>query len=129
LWRKRHKPNRPTVPTWRRAGISIHHRIAARICSAARRKIHGGKMTRTKSRRRFPSDGCPGPLGDPLVCTAFLDDSTPVDSDDLTVLVEAVGSEFVVLRSPDTAEHDPDYREVGRFPTREQALEFLAADG
>jgi len=63
------------------------------------------------------------------VCTAFLDDSTPVDSDDLTVLVEAVGSEFVVLRSPDTAEHDPDYREVGRFPTREQALEFLAADG
>jgi hypothetical protein len=55
--------------------------------------------------------------------------STPVDSDDLTVLVEPDGSEFVVLRSPDTAEHDPDYREVGRFPTREQALEFLAADG
>jgi hypothetical protein len=48
---------------------------------------------------------------------------------DLTVLVEAVGSEFVVLRSPETAEHDPDYREVGRFPTREKALQFLAADG
>jgi hypothetical protein len=31
-------------------------------------------MTRTKSRRRFPSDGCPGPLGDPLVCAPFLDD-------------------------------------------------------
>jgi hypothetical protein len=55
--------------------------------------------------------------------------STPVDSDDLTVLVEPDGSEFVVLRSPDTAEHDPDYREVGRFSTRDQALEFLAADG
>jgi hypothetical protein len=32
------------------------------------------KMTRTKSRRRFPSDGCPGPIGDPLVCAPFLDD-------------------------------------------------------
>jgi hypothetical protein len=32
-----------------------------------------------------------------------------------------------VLRSPDTAEHDPDYREVGRFPTREKAEEFLAS--
>ena len=31
-------------------------------------------MTRTKSRRRFPSDGCPGPVGDPLVCIPFLDD-------------------------------------------------------
>jgi hypothetical protein len=44
------------------------------IRSAARRKGHGAKMTRTKSRRRFPSDGCPGPLGDPLVCAPFLDD-------------------------------------------------------
>ena len=34
-----------------------------------------------------------------------------------------------VLRSPDTAEHDPDYRELGRFPSREKALEFLSADG
>jgi hypothetical protein len=50
-----------------------------------------------------------------------------LDSDDLTVLVEPDGSEFVVLRSPDTAEHDPDYREVGRFPTREKAKEFLAS--
>jgi hypothetical protein len=52
--------------------------------------------------------------------------STPVDSDDLTVVVETDGSEFVVLRPPDTAEHDPDYREVGRFPTRVMAEEFLA---
>jgi len=63
----------PNRPARRRAGISIHY-IAGHICSAARRKVHGGKMTRTKSRRRFPSDGCPGPLGDPLVCTPFLDD-------------------------------------------------------
>jgi hypothetical protein len=25
------------------------------------------------------------------------------------------------------AEHDPDYREVGRFPTLEKAEEFLAS--
>ena len=34
--------------------------------------------------------------------------------------------EFVALRSPDTAEHDPDYRELGRFPSRERAEAFLA---
>ena len=39
------------------------------------------------------------------------------------------GKEFVVFRSPDTAEHDPAYREVRRFPSREKALEFLSADG
>src|SRR5258708_1215140 len=44
-------------PTWRPPEISINH-IGARICSATRRKVHGGTMTRTKSRRRFPSDGC-----------------------------------------------------------------------
>lgn len=52
--------------------------------------------------------------------------SSPVDSEDLTVIVEADGKEFVVLRSPNTAEHDPDYEEAGRFPTRAKALEFLA---
>jgi hypothetical protein len=54
-------------------------------------------------------------------------DCSPVDSDDLTELVERDGDEFVVLRSPDTAEHDPDYRELGRFPSREKAEEFLAS--
>jgi hypothetical protein len=54
-------------------------------------------------------------------------DSTPADSDDLTVIVEPDGNEFVVLRSPDTAEHDPDYHEVGRFSTREMVAEFLAS--
>jgi hypothetical protein len=28
---------------------------------------------------------------------------------------------------PDSAEHDPDYREVGRFPSREKAEKFLAS--
>jgi hypothetical protein len=53
--------------------------------------------------------------------------ATPVDSDDLTVLVEPDGSEFVVLRSPDTAEHYPDYEEIGRFPTRAKAEAFLTS--
>jgi hypothetical protein len=26
-----------------------------------------------------------------------------------------------------SADHDPDYRELGRFPTREKAEEFLAS--
>ena len=50
----------------------------------------------------------------------------PTKSEDLTVLIEQEGEEFVVLRSPDTAEHDPDYCEVGRFPTRSKAEAFLA---
>ena len=33
----------------------------------------------------------------------------PTKSEDLTELIEREGEEFVVLRSPDTAEHDPDY--------------------
>jgi hypothetical protein len=52
---------------------------------------------------------------------------TPYKSDDLTTVVHRNGGEFVVLRSPDTAEHDADYRELGRFPTRTQAKRFAAA--
>ena len=52
---------------------------------------------------------------------------SPFDSENLTELVEQDGKEFFAIRSPDTAEHDPDYREIGRFPTREMAEEFLAS--
>ena len=51
--------------------------------------------------------------------------ATTVESDDLTAIVETDGSEFVVLRSPDTAEHYPDYEEIGRFSSREKAERFL----
>lgn len=54
-------------------------------------------------------------------------DMTPFRSEDLTELVTQAGKEFIVLRSPDTAEHDPDYEELGRFPTRDKAEEFLAS--
>jgi hypothetical protein len=49
----------------------------------------------------------------------------PTKSEDLTELIEQCDNEFVVLRSPDTAEHAPDYEELGRFPTRVKAEAFL----
>jgi len=52
---------------------------------------------------------------------------TPLRSEDLTTLIEEDGREFVVFWSPETAEHEPDYRELGRFASRERALEFLSA--
>jgi len=56
-----------------------------------------------------------------------LGDMTPFRSEDLTEIAVREGKEFVVLCSPDTAEDDPDYQELGRFPTKEKAEEFLAS--
>ena len=50
---------------------------------------------------------------------------SPYKSDDLTGAIERRGKAFVVLWSPDTAEHLPDYRELAILPTRLQAKEFL----
>ncbi len=52
---------------------------------------------------------------------------SPAKSKDLTELVLPNGKEFIVLRSSDSAEHDPDYEEIGRFPTQAKAEEFLAS--
>jgi hypothetical protein len=52
-------------------------------------------------------------------------DMSPFDSQNLTELVAQDGQEFIALRSPSSAEHDPDYIELGRFPTRKKAEEFL----
>jgi hypothetical protein len=52
---------------------------------------------------------------------------TPYESDDLTEIIQWRGDKFVVLWSPETAEHDPDYRELGRFTTRAEAKAFLAS--
>jgi hypothetical protein len=41
---------------------------------------------------------------------------TPFDSDDLTDVSEVHGDELVLLHSPENAEHDPNYREMARFP-------------
>jgi hypothetical protein len=53
---------------------------------------------------------------------------SPLKSDDLTDIIKEDRGEFVVLWSPETAEHRPDYQELGRFATREQAERFLATD-
>jgi hypothetical protein len=51
---------------------------------------------------------------------------TPFKSDDLTTVIGPDDTAFVVLWSPETAEHRPDYRELGSFPTREKAEAFIA---
>lgn len=50
---------------------------------------------------------------------------TPFKSDDLTEVIEENDGTFVVLWSPETAEEQPDYCELGRFPTRADAAAFL----
>ncbi len=49
-------------------------------------------------------------------------------SENLTELIAQDGDEFVALRSPASAAHDPDYRELGRFPIAREAEEFLRVD-
>jgi hypothetical protein len=51
---------------------------------------------------------------------------SPYNSDDLTEVIAKEGNEFVVLRSPETAGHGANYRELGRFSTRSKAKAFLA---
>jgi hypothetical protein len=53
---------------------------------------------------------------------------SPYKSDDLTMVIAPEGKVFVVLWSPESAEHEPDYCELGSFPTREQAEAFVATD-
>jgi hypothetical protein len=51
---------------------------------------------------------------------------SPYGSDDLTTVIALNKGQFVVLWSPETAEHDPDYCELGRFVTRADAEAFVA---
>ena len=51
---------------------------------------------------------------------------TPYESDDLTHITEKRGAEFVVLRSPDAAEHSPEYFELASFPSRTEAESYIA---
>ena len=83
----------------------------------------------------YKCERCKGTWSDQWSCTCDDEcphcgarDMTPAESEDLTEVIEPRGAEFVVLRSPETAEHDPDYRELGRFATRKQALEYLEGD-
>lgn len=53
---------------------------------------------------------------------------SPTESLDLTEVVGETRSSFVLLRSPDSAEHYPDYKVVAYFPSK-QAAERYAANG
>src|SRR5262245_34054618 len=44
----------------------------------------------------------------------------------LTHIIEQQGDEFVVLRSPEAAEHSPDYFEMASFPARTAAESYIA---
>lgn len=52
---------------------------------------------------------------------------SPLDSENLTEVVTHEGQEFTTIWSPVSAEHNSDYRELGRFPTRAKAEEFLTS--
>ncbi len=49
---------------------------------------------------------------------------SPDNSDDLTEVISEEGGVLVVYLSPETAGHEPDYCELGRFPTRVAAEQF-----
>jgi hypothetical protein len=51
---------------------------------------------------------------------------SPSESDDLTHVIEQRGDRFVALRSPDAAEHSPEYFEMASFTTRKEAEHYLA---
>jgi hypothetical protein len=46
---------------------------------------------------------------------------SPDCSQDLTEIILREGNEYLALRSPDSAGHDPDYRELGRFKSEVEA--------
>ena len=50
---------------------------------------------------------------------------SPTDSEDLTHIVEERNGEYVVFRSPDTAEHYPDYYELRSFRTEREAVRAM----
>lgn len=54
--------------------------------------------------------------------------ASPVDSEDVTYLIERYDHYFVVLRSSDDAAEEPDYREVFHCLTRDLAQSYVEVD-
>lgn len=50
---------------------------------------------------------------------------SPYESDELTGIIERRGNTFVVLWSPDTAGHSPNYDEVARFRSQKAADSYI----
>ncbi len=49
----------------------------------------------------------------------------PVDSVDLTHVIEEWNGKFLIYTSPDSAEDSPDYELIAESATREAAEEFI----
>ena len=54
--------------------------------------------------------------------------ASPVDSEDLTFTIEDEGHYFSVWKSADEAEHEPSYREVIRFLSRDLGEAYISAE-
>lgn len=52
-------------------------------------------------------------------------DWSPYRSEDLTEVIRETDEGFMVMRSPDTAEHRPKYRPLALFTSQELAMRFL----
>jgi hypothetical protein len=52
-------------------------------------------------------------------------DWSPVESEDLTEVVEETSHGFVVMRSPDSADDKPRYVPVAQFASEELAIRFI----
>jgi len=50
---------------------------------------------------------------------------SPYDSDYITEIIEEREGQFLVYRSPASAEHYPNYERVAKFPTLKQAETYL----
>jgi hypothetical protein len=50
---------------------------------------------------------------------------SPYDSDNATEVIEKRDGQFFVYRSPESAEHDPNYEQIAKFPTLQEAEAYL----
>ena len=76
--------------------------------------------------RRWAGESCCRCSEDCPYCGALA--MSPQQSEEVTTVIETDRDEYVVLWSPETAKDEPDYRELGRFRSRAQAIEFLSVD-
>lgn len=83
-------------------------------------------------RNHYTCDRCHRDWEDEWSCTCDDDcphcgarHMSPGHSDELTEIIVHEGDEYVVLRSPKSAGHYPDYREIRRFKSEAQAIAYL----
>ena len=86
-------------------------------------------------RNYYECDRCTETWEDEWSCTCDDDcpscgarHASPVNSDDLTFIIEDEGHYFAVWKSPDDAEHEPAYHEVIHFLSRDLAEAYVSAE-